>query len=166
MNTKLALERAVRLVDAAPQHASMAAAWMRLLIRKLSHMPNTTNVLGRILKNIEGSMAANTPEGKVKAKVKALLKKYNCYYFMPVPYGHAGTPDFIACMNGSFIGIETKAGNNKTTKLQDIEHQLITQAGGCVYIVNEDSIPALETLLNYHSVTKSSTVNPLDLRNV
>ena len=38
-----------------------------------------------------------TPEAKVKAKIKALLKQYNVYYAMPIGtgYGNAGVPDLL-----------------------------------------------------------------------
>ena len=57
-----------------------------------------------------------TPEGRVKAKVKALLKKYNAYWHCPVQNG-MGAPslDFICCLRGKYFGIETKAGNKKGT---------------------------------------------------
>ena len=53
-----------------------------------------------------------TPEAKVKAKVKAILKNLGAYYVMPVTsgYGNSGAPDFLVCIRGKFIGIECKAG--------------------------------------------------------
>lgn len=88
-----------------------------------------------------------TPEGKVKAKVKELLKKYGVYYFMPVPYGKTGIPDFVCCVRGRFVGIETKAGKNKCTKLQELEHQRIIESGGMVFVHNEVSLDNLENWL-------------------
>ncbi len=62
-----------------------------------------------------------TPEGKVKAKVKRLLKKHEAYYFMPVQTGY-GVPtlDFLGCHRGSFFAIETKAPGKKPTKRQEV----------------------------------------------
>ena len=90
-----------------------------------------------------------TPEGRVKAKVKALLKKYNIYHFMPATggYGRSGVPDIIACMRGRFLAIECKAGNGKLTPLQSRELALIEEAGGLAYVINEDSIKSLEIAL-------------------
>lgn len=90
-----------------------------------------------------------TPEGRVKAKVKALLKKYNIYHFMPATggYGRSGVPDIIACMRGRFLTIECKAGNGKLTPLQSRELALIEEAGGLAYVINEDSIESLEIAL-------------------
>ena len=57
-----------------------------------------------------------TPEGKVKEKVKKLLKAHGAYYHMPVQNG-MGAPslDFIGCHRGLYYGIETKAGNKQPT---------------------------------------------------
>ncbi len=40
---------------------------------------------------------ASTPEAKVKAKIKAILKAHNVYYAMPIGtgYGNSGVPDFL-----------------------------------------------------------------------
>ena len=55
---------------------------------------------------------ATTPEAKVKAKIKAILKEHNVYYAMPIGtgYGNSGVPDFLCCVNGKFVAIEAKAG--------------------------------------------------------
>lgn len=60
---------------------------------------------------------ARTPEAKVKDRIKKIIKKHGGYYAMPVMRGmaHNGTPDFLCCVNGWFLGIEAKAGNNKPT---------------------------------------------------
>jgi len=93
---------------------------------------------------------AVTPEGRVKAKVKALLKKYDIYHFMPATggYGRSGVPDIIACMRGRFLAIECKAkGNNKLTALQERELAAIEEAGGISYVADDASLEALERAL-------------------
>lgn len=87
-----------------------------------------------------------TPEGKVKAKVKAVLKRYpKVWYFMPVSggYGKAGVPDFVCCLRGQFLGIECKAKGGQLTHLQAQCHLEMTKAGGIVFIVNEHNIEML-----------------------
>lgn len=93
---------------------------------------------------------ASTPEGKVKEKIKKLLKLKNVYYFMPrgTTYGRSGVPDFIACVSGSFLGIEAKAGRNTPSPLQDLELANIKNAGGYAIVVNENNLDELETLLD------------------
>lgn len=85
---------------------------------------------------------ASTPEGRVKEKVKRLLKQYDpaLYVFMPrgTTFGVAGVPDFIGCFEGRFFGIETKAGKNKPTPMQELQMDRIQQAGGKSFVVNED----------------------------
>lgn len=91
-----------------------------------------------------------TPEGRVKNKVKRLLKQHGCYFFMPVQMGYgASTLDLLVCHRGKFIGIETKApGVNKMTKRQEIVAEEIRAAGGEVYLVNDtDSLLHLAAAL-------------------
>lgn len=90
-----------------------------------------------------------TPEGKVKAKVSKILTDAGAYFFYPATggYGRSGVPDIVACLSGHFIGIECKAGSNKTTALQDAELQKIRMARGVAFIVNEDNVDKLPQVL-------------------
>ena len=83
-----------------------------------------------------------TPEGKVKARVKAILDSMKVYYFMPSTggYGRSGIPDIIGCRNGVFFGIECKANGSKTTALQEREIKRINDAGGCALVVDEVNV--------------------------
>lgn len=92
---------------------------------------------------------AETPEKKVKKQVRALLDELGAYYVMPVTggYGSQGAPDFLVCLKGKFIGIETKAGKGKTTALQDLNLQKIHDAGGVALVVYEKDIESLERVL-------------------
>lgn len=92
-----------------------------------------------------------TPEGRIKSKVKALFNRYNVWYFMPANngYGRAGVPDFVACANGRFISVETKAdGTKRTTVLQDLCSSEITRHGGYYAVVFDDvTLSGLEAYL-------------------
>lgn len=92
---------------------------------------------------------ASTPEKLVKKKVTTILKSIGAYYFYPVTggFGRSGVPDIICCLNGNFIGIECKAGDNKATALQLKNLEEIRATGGFAFIVNEDNIDALERVL-------------------
>ena len=92
---------------------------------------------------------ASTPEKKVKDKVVQILKAHGVYYFFPAThgYGRSGVPDIVCCVRGRFLGIECKAGNNKTTALQDREIAAIQAAGGIAVVVNEENINLVESLL-------------------
>lgn len=90
-----------------------------------------------------------TPEKKVKDKVRKLLKEHGVYNFMPAThgYGRSGVPDIIACFDGRFMAIETKAGKGTTTTLQERELALIRQSGGVAMVINEENIHELEQYL-------------------
>ena len=90
-----------------------------------------------------------TPEAKVKAKVKRILDKINCYYFFPATggYGRSGVPDVIVCFKGHFIGIECKAGKGTLTALQANELKKIEFNEGSVCVINEHNIDELEEWL-------------------
>jgi hypothetical protein len=93
---------------------------------------------------------AATPESKVKAKIKAILKEHGVYYAMPIGtgYGNAGVPDFLCCIKGRFVAIEAKANGGKTTALQDKNLRDIWLAGGITFVLNEDNIEALLGYIN------------------
>jgi len=93
---------------------------------------------------------ATTPEGKVKKEVRRILDELQAYYVMPVTggYGRQGAPDFLVCINGKFIGIETKAGKGKLTALQEMNLKKIIEAGGVSLVVREDDVKYLSSLLS------------------
>jgi hypothetical protein len=90
---------------------------------------------------------AMTPEGKVKKQVKEWLDKRGAYYYMPQSNGRGrvGAPDFLICLNGRFVGVETKApGKRSTTANQDREIRWINRSGGYALVV--DDVSQLELL--------------------
>ena len=89
---------------------------------------------------------AQTPEAKVKAKIKDILKKHNVYYAMPIGtgYGNSGVPDFLCCVNGKFLAIEAKSGNNKPTALQTKHLREIKDTGGIALVINEFNVADIE----------------------
>jgi hypothetical protein len=92
---------------------------------------------------------ATTPEAKVKAKIKAILKEHNVYYAMPIGtgYGNSGVPDFLCCVNGKFVAIEAKAGKGQATALQLKNLGLINAAGGYTCIINETNLDYLTNVI-------------------
>ena len=92
---------------------------------------------------------AQTPEAKVKAKIKALLKKYGVYYAMPIGtgYGNAGVPDFLCCAGGHFLAIEAKANGGKPTALHLKNINEINTCGGTAIVVDETGLTMLEAIL-------------------
>ena len=92
---------------------------------------------------------AATPESKVKAEIKKILKDNGVYYAMPMGtgYGNSGVPDFLCCVNGKFLAIEAKAGKGQTTALQKKHIADIESAGGDAWVVREDNIVHLEAYI-------------------
>jgi pantoate kinase len=82
-----------------------------------------------------------TPEAKVKAKIKEVLKMERVYYAMPIGtgWGNSGVPDFLCCVNGRFLGIEAKANGNKPTELQKKNLMDIELSGGYTAVINENA---------------------------
>jgi hypothetical protein len=79
-----------------------------------------------------------TPEGRVKNMVKKGLDALGVHWrFMPVQTGFGGVAlDFIICVNGWFISIETKKdAKSKLTPLQQSTAGDIRAAGGLVFTV-------------------------------
>lgn len=88
-----------------------------------------------------------TPEGKVKAEIKAELKKRGWYFFMPVQTGYGATSvDFLVCVplpdywpdktHGCFLAIEAKRADGKraTTKRQDRVLADVQASGGIAVV--------------------------------
>lgn len=100
---------------------------------------------------------AKTPEKVVKDKVVSVLKSEGAYYFFPAThgYGRSGVPDIVACVNGHFLGIECKAGNNKPTALQLKELEDIRRSNGVAVVVDETNWDIVRDLVRR---LKSGTV--------
>lgn len=83
-----------------------------------------------------------TPEAKVKARIKVILKAHKAYYVMPIGtgLGNSGVPDFLVCHDGRFLGIEAKAGRGLPTALQEKNLREIDKAGGWTLVVNEETL--------------------------
>ena len=83
----------------------------------------------------------STPEGRVKAKVtKALKSLPHIWRFMPVQNG-MGSPalDYINCINGHFVAIETKVPGKQLTPRQKLTARAICEANGAVYVLRDQN---------------------------
>ncbi len=81
----------------------------------------------------------STPESKVKAQVnKGLRPIARLWSFMPVQMG-LGRPalDFLLCVNGHFVAIETKAKGKKLTTRQEHTKAEMEAAGATVFVVDD-----------------------------
>jgi len=114
-----------------------------------------------------------TPEGKVKAKGRAVCKDMGCYFF-PVNqggFGNRGIPDDTVCLEGVFIHIEYKAEMDwrfsKTARktlptAQQVQRmQECRESGGITLVVDKNNIYALEGVLR--RIRREVSLNtPLD----
>lgn len=76
-----------------------------------------------------------TPEGELKKQVKAYLEERGAYWFMPVQFGMgAATVDFLCCVRGRFVAIETKIWPRKPTARQLRCLKLVRDAGGLGFV--------------------------------
>ena len=72
-----------------------------------------------------------TLEAILKKQVKQFLTDCGAYFFMPVQTGYGRTTvDFLCCIDGRFVAIETKAKGKTPTPLQLIVLGQIREAGG------------------------------------
>ena len=95
---------------------------------------------------------AQTPEGKVKARLKKYLDEMGIYHFSPFQagMGRAGIPDVIGCYRGMFVAFECKAGKGKTTALQEREIAAIRTAKGLAFVINEENVDNIKELLQWN----------------
>ena len=119
-------------------------------------------------------MSASTPEGKVKAKIDAILKPYKAsgrlWYTKTAGsmFGSNGVPDYVCCLLAPrstdymiyepqnpnetvFFTIEAKAGSGKPSALQEGQMAMIQRAGGTTLVINEKNLDVLEAWLRARS---------------
>lgn len=94
---------------------------------------------------------ADTPEKKVKNRLKKQLDEMGIYHFSPFQagMGRAGIPDVIGCYRGLFVAFECKAGKGKTTLLQEREINAIRTAKGLAFVINEENVDNIQELLRW-----------------
>ena len=91
-----------------------------------------------------------TPEGRVKIKVDALLKKYGVYYLKPVQNG-MGAPalDYHCIHCGHGFTIEAKAPGKIPTPRQLGTMARVRAAGGTTWVTDGSDLDVLEAWLIY-----------------
>jgi hypothetical protein len=92
-----------------------------------------------------------TPEGKVKAVVKRVLKEIGAYQHWPVQTG-MGAPclDCHGCYKGKYFAIETKAPGKLPTARQYMTKGAIEQAGGIVLVTDNADYATLKEWIQFH----------------
>lgn len=83
-------------------------------------------------------------------KLKAFLKKRGVYHvkYFGCAFTQAGVPDLLACVNGTFLGIEVKASTGKPSTLQLANLRLIDAAGGIALLTYPEDYEDVKILIN------------------
>ena len=96
---------------------------------------------------------ANTPEGRVKKRLKDLFKAMKerglpIYYHMAVQNG-MGKPslDFTGCVRGKYFAIEAKAPGKEPTKRQEDTIKEMRDAGATVLVFDGTNYEELKQWL-------------------
>lgn len=80
---------------------------------------------------------AKKPETVFKERVKKDLEKLPKTWFVKIQQTTIhGTPDYLMCINGTFIALELKIETGKTDKLQQWNLECIAHAGGMAIVVS------------------------------
>jgi len=104
-----------------------------------------------------------TPEGRVKAKLRRVLKDYaSLYTYWPVPSGYGNTTlDVLGCYRGRFFSVETKAEGKKPTLRQAGEITNIERAMGRAFVIIGVGSPVFEELRQWlNSLTEAVPDDP------
>ena len=92
-----------------------------------------------------------TPEGAVKAKLRAYLKSLGpeCWQYWPVPMGYGSASiDVFVVYRGRFFGIECKRpGVCEPSARQACVMRAIAEAGGGVWVENSIDLEATKERL-------------------
>jgi len=69
-------------------------------------------------------------EKSIQKKILKYLEAQNAFCFKVVAANRNGIPDIIACVGGTFYGIEVKKPGGKVSKIQEVQLSRINAAGG------------------------------------
>ena len=79
------------------------------------------------------------PEARLSRDIMTALRArgWFCFKVHGSEYVMAGLPDIIVCVDGKFVGLETKMPDKRdnTSARQDYVHQKILDAGGAAVVV-------------------------------
>jgi Holliday junction resolvase len=78
-------------------------------------------------------------ESKLSRKIMDALRQQGvfCFKIHGSEFMAAGLPDIVACVDGRFVGLETKMPGERedVSKIQAHRHQEIWRAGGECYVI-------------------------------
>lgn len=106
-----------------------------------------------------------TTEGRVKEKLRKLLKGYpGLYQYWPVPSGFGRTTvDVLGCYRGRFFAVELKAEGKKPTLKQHLELVSVEQAMGKSFVIAGVESPVFDSLKDWLDNIESTIPNAAHL---
>ena len=77
-------------------------------------------------------------EKAIENQIKRYLDSIGAYHIKTHGnmFSKAGTPDILACINGTFVAIEVKRPVGRVSPLQKAKIKLIRQAGGVAFVAH------------------------------
>ena len=92
-----------------------------------------------------------TPEGYEKDDIKKYLDHLGAYHFSPTQVGYGQqTVDILACIVGTFWGIEVKRPGKAPTPRQELKMEEIRKAGG--YAVAGDAAFVISEISHWYKL--------------
>ena len=92
-----------------------------------------------------------------KERVKKDLEKLPKTWFVKIQQTTIrGIPDYLLCINGTFVALELKIETGELSKLQDWNLQGIAHAGGMAIVVSPDHWYDVYDLLKELALTNGS----------
>jgi Holliday junction resolvase len=82
-------------------------------------------------------------EAQLQQKVEAFLKEKNIWfvkYWGGGQFTKAGVPDILACVEGSFLGVELKTEVGRVSELQKYNLKKITECGGISIVLRPSGL--------------------------
>ena len=109
-------------------------------------------------------------EKNFENKIKKYLEDQGCYFvkYFANRMTKVGVPDILACVNGSFVGIEVKSSTGKPSELQIHNVKKINESGGYAVIVAPEQWELLKmfigTLMNLDFKDARQTINSINAK--
>lgn len=113
------------------EHHDIAARFLEILLGQGRYRERAASMF-------EGDSMGQR-ESRISQEIAKVLRLNGVFVFKihGGPTMMAGLPDLIACVDGKFVGFETKVPEKRTnvSPVQQLVHGKIRKAGGLVYVV-------------------------------
>lgn len=94
----------------------------------------------------------------LQSKVIKHLKHKGAWCIKTMVVNERGCPDILACVNGTFWGIEIKAGTDRLSAIQYEQLLRISEAGGRAVVVADEPEPIRRQLVSFSTGSLPVTV--------